>query len=99
MMQKKSKMFWLIVVPLIAAAIHLVLLIIALFPMLTSGKCRVTPPWEELLFNLLAWPYNILGAFNNHTIFWIGVVLSFLWAPTLALVVVKICMPSNRKHT
>lgn len=90
-------MFWFIVVPLMAAAIHLALLCLAAFTMMSYPKGVGSPPWAERLLMFLAWPFPFF-AFTPATV-WIGVMLSFLWLPALGLGTVKICMLLNRKDT
>lgn len=89
MMKRKSKMFWLIVVPLIAAAIHFALLCLAACIMASHPKGIGSPRWAETLFVFLVWPYGLLHRCNMLGV-WIGIVLSFLWMPAIAFGSVKI---------
>jgi hypothetical protein len=90
-------MFWFVVVPLMAAAIHLALLCLVWFTMMSYPKGVGSPPWAEPLLMFLAWPFPFF-AFNPTTL-WIGIVLTFLWTPAIALGAVKVCMLLKKRDT
>lgn len=99
-MKRKSKTFWLIVVPLIAAAIHLALLCLAacITMSMSYPKGAGSPLWAKRLFVVLIWPYGLLYRCNMLGC-WIGIGLSFLWMPAVALGAVKVCMLLKEKDT
>lgn len=81
-----------------AAAIHLALVCLVLSIWTSYPKGVGKPSWLEPLGAVLAWPLYFL--FNNRiTNFYIGIVMSFLWAPAVALCAVKVCMMLKRKDT
>jgi len=99
MMKRRSKTFWLIVVPLTTAAFHLALMCLAVFPIIYYAR-KHTPPWAELCLPLLlflAWPFYWLC--GSPTTLWIGIALSFLWMPAVAFGAVKGYMLLKGKNT
>jgi hypothetical protein len=98
MMRSRSKTFWLIVVPLIAAAIHVALLCLAACIMMFYPKGVGSPPWAQNLFVILIWPYGLFYRCDMLGV-WIGVGLSFLWMPAITFAAVRIFMGFRRKDT
>jgi hypothetical protein len=96
-MKRRSKTFWFTVVPLSAAALHLALLCLAAFTMLSYPKGIGSPPWAETLFLFLIWPYGVFYRCNAIGV-WIGVGLSFLWLPAVAFCTVMVFMGFRKRN-
>jgi hypothetical protein len=96
MLKQRSRVFWLIAVPLIAAAIHLALLCLVVCTWVYCGRSVATPRWAVALFSFLAWPYGLFYRCSMLGV-WIGIGLSFLWMPAVAFGAVKAFVGFGRK--
>lgn len=84
--------------PLIAFAIEVALLCLAAFTLMSYPKGAGAPAWADSVLVVFAWPLHLCNGWRSQTI-WIGVVLSFLWTPAIALGIVKVYMLLKGQNT